>query len=58
MKIKLLFLLILFPAFVFSQTKIRGKVLDKETQKPVPDVIIHSGSKISITNDKEASKKI
>jgi hypothetical protein len=52
MKIKLLFLLILFPAFVFSQTKIRGKVLDKETQKPVSDVIIHSGSKISITNDK------
>jgi hypothetical protein len=52
MKIKLLFLLILFPAFVFSQTKIRGKVFDKETQKPVSDVIIHSGSNISITNDK------
>jgi hypothetical protein len=52
MKIKLLFLFILFPAFVFSQTKIRGKVFDKETQKPVSDVIIHSGSRISVTNDK------
>jgi hypothetical protein len=49
---KLLLLSILFPAFVFFQTKIRGKVLDMETQKPVSDVIVHSGSKISITNDK------
>jgi hypothetical protein len=53
MKIKLLLLaFILCPAFVFSQTKIRGKVFDKETQKPVPDVIVHSGSNISITNDR------
>jgi hypothetical protein len=52
MKTRLLLLFILLPAFVFSQTKIRGKVLDRETQKPVPDVIVHSGSNISITNDK------
>jgi hypothetical protein len=52
MKIKLLLAFVLCPALVFSQTKIRGKVLDRETQKPVPDVIVHSSGKISITNDK------
>ncbi|MDR2083778.1 MAG: carboxypeptidase-like regulatory domain-containing protein [Bacteroidales bacterium] len=53
MKIKLLLLaFILCPAFVFSQIKIRGKVLDRETQKPVSNVIIHSSGKISMTNDK------
>jgi hypothetical protein len=53
MKTKLsLLTFILFPAFAFSQTKIQGKVLDKETQKPVPDVIVHSSGKISITNDR------
>jgi hypothetical protein len=52
MKIRLLLLFIFLPAFVFSQTKIRGKVIDKETQKPVSDVIIHSSGRISITNDK------
>ncbi|MDR2083776.1 MAG: carboxypeptidase-like regulatory domain-containing protein, partial [Bacteroidales bacterium] len=52
MKTRLLLLFIIFPAIVFSQTKVTGKVLDKETQKPVSDVIIHSSGKISITNDK------
>jgi hypothetical protein len=52
MNTKLLLLFILFPTFVFSQTKITGKVIDKETQKPVSDVIIHSSGKISITIDK------
>jgi hypothetical protein len=52
MNTRLLLLFIFSPVFVFSQTKITGKVIDKETQKPVSDVIVHSSSKISITNDK------
>jgi hypothetical protein len=52
MNTRLLLLFIFSPVFVFSQTKITGKVIDKETQKPVSDVIVHLSSKISITNGK------
>jgi hypothetical protein len=49
---RLLVLFLFSPVFAFSQTKITGKVIDKETQNPVSDVIVHSSGKISITNDK------
>jgi hypothetical protein len=52
MNTKLLLLFLFSPVFVFSQTKITGKVIDTDTQKPVSDVIVHSSGKISITNDK------
>lgn len=50
MNTRLLLLFLFSPAFVFSQTRITGKVIDKETQKPVSDVIIHSNSRTSITD--------
>jgi hypothetical protein len=51
MKTKLLVLFIFSPLFIFSQIKITGKVLDKETQEPVSNVIIHTDGGISVTDD-------
>jgi hypothetical protein len=51
MKARLLILFIISPLFIFSQIKITGKVLDKETQEPVPNVIIHTVGGISVTDD-------
>jgi hypothetical protein len=54
MRFYLLFaLLILSPSFVFAQMEISGQVLDKETFKPVPCVIVSANStnNISVTDE-------
>ena len=53
MKIKFLILFFVFPLFLFAQTKISGRVFDKDTHKPVSNVVIYTnaGNKITMTDD-------
>ncbi|GAP71700.1 hypothetical protein SAMD00024442_16_65 [Candidatus Symbiothrix dinenymphae] len=54
MKAKITILLLLCPIFLFSQEKISGQVLDKETRKPVSGVVVYtnSGNTMTMTDDK------
>jgi hypothetical protein len=53
MKTKLSILLLGFPLFLFSQTKISGRVFDKETHEPISDVVVSTsvGSNITLTDN-------
>ncbi|GHT52895.1 hypothetical protein AGMMS49982_14380 [Bacteroidia bacterium] len=54
MKAKITILLLLCPLYLFSQEKISGQVLDKETRKPVSGVVVYtnSGNTLTMTNDR------
>ena len=53
MRIIQLFLFTLLPTFLFSQIEVTGRVLDKETLEPVPNVFVYAGegSQMSLTDD-------
>ena len=53
MKTELSILFFVLPLFLFSQTKISGRVLDKDTQEPIPNVVVctNIGNNITMTDD-------
>jgi len=48
-KLSILFLLLAFPLFLFAQTKISGRVLDKETHEPISNVVVYTNVGTNIT---------
>ena len=51
MKLKLLVSFALCPLALYSQSKISGTVLDKETHEPIPFVVIYTNNQSSVTDE-------
>jgi len=53
MKTKLSILFLFIPLYFFAQTKISGRVYDKETLDPIPNVVVYSnvGNTITLTDN-------
>jgi hypothetical protein len=50
MQLKLLLFSIISPLFLFAQTKISGRVFDKESQEPISNVVVYTDEKITATD--------